>query len=42
MIEPYVFEDGIGGFRAERCVCITDDGVETWTTLPVEDFLRVG
>jgi Xaa-Pro aminopeptidase len=36
MIEPYVYEDGVGGFRAERCVAVVDGGHEVWTTLPIE------
>ncbi len=36
MIEPYVYEDGVGGYRAERGAAVTDTGSEVWTTLPVE------
>ena len=42
MIEPYVFVDGVGGYRAERCVHVTADGCEIWTELPVASFGRVG
>jgi Xaa-Pro aminopeptidase len=38
MIEPYVHEDGGGGFRAERCVAVTTDGHDVWTTLPIEQL----
>ena len=41
MVEPYVFVDGIGGFRAERCVAVTETGAEVWTTLPVEQLTSV-
>ena len=36
MIEPYVYETGAGGYRAERCVTVTDAGSEVWTTFPIE------
>ena len=36
MVEPYVYEDGVGGYRAERCVEVTETGAEVWTTLPIE------
>ena len=42
MVEPYVFRDGVGGYRAERCVRVTADGCEVWTALPVGDWGRVG
>jgi len=42
MVEPYVFRDGVGGYRAERCVCVSADSVEVWTELPVERWARVG
>ena len=38
MVEPYVFEDGVGGYRAERCVAVTATGAEVWTTLPIEQL----
>ncbi len=41
MVEPYVFRDGVGGYRAERCVCVTADGAEVWTELPIERWGRV-
>ena len=41
MVEPYVFVDGIGGFRAERCVAVTETGAEVWTALPVEQLTSV-
>ncbi len=42
MIEPYIYDDGVGGYRAERCVRVTAGGAEIWTELPVESFGRVG
>lgn len=38
MVEPYIFEDGTGGFRAERCVAVTESGADVWTTLPIEQL----
>ena len=38
MVEPYIFEDGTGGFRAERCVAVTESGADVWTTLPIEEL----
>ncbi|MDQ1534891.1 MAG: hypothetical protein QOF28_2652 [Actinomycetota bacterium] len=38
MVEPYVFEDGVGGYRAERCVAVTETGADVWTTLPIEQL----
>jgi Xaa-Pro aminopeptidase len=35
MIEPYVYETGVGGYRAERCVAVTGTGSEVFTTLPI-------
>ncbi len=42
MIEPFVWRDGVGGFRAERCVLIGDDGATVWSSPRLEDFVRVG
>ena len=39
MVEPYVYETGVGGCRAERCVTVTDAGSEIWTTFPIERLL---
>jgi Xaa-Pro aminopeptidase len=36
MVEPYMYEPGLGGYRAERCVAVTDTGSQTWSTLPIE------
>jgi Xaa-Pro aminopeptidase len=30
VLEPYVWEDGLGGYRAETMIAVTDDG---WTPL---------
>jgi Xaa-Pro aminopeptidase len=38
MVEPYVYDDGVGGYRAERCVAVTETGAEVWTTLPIEQL----
>jgi len=38
MVEPYLFEDGVGGYRAERCVAVTETGADVWTTLPIEQL----
>lgn len=38
MVEPYIFEDGTGGYRAERCVAVTESGADVWTTLPIEQL----
>jgi Xaa-Pro dipeptidase len=42
MIEPMVYADGGGGFRAERCVHITETGPEIWTDVPVGRLLSTG
>ncbi len=42
MIEPYVFVDGVGGFRAERCVTVTESGATVWTTLGIERLEPIG
>jgi Xaa-Pro aminopeptidase len=42
MVEPYVFRDGAGGYRAERCLCVTADGCEVWSELPVGTWGGVG
>jgi Xaa-Pro aminopeptidase len=34
MIEPYVWEEGVGGYRAEYCVVVTGSGTEIVSTLP--------
>jgi Xaa-Pro aminopeptidase len=34
MIEPYVFEEGIGGFRAEYCAVVGPEGTEIVSSLP--------
>jgi Xaa-Pro aminopeptidase len=38
MIEPYIFEDGVGGYRAERCVAVTETGADIWTESPIEQL----
>jgi Xaa-Pro aminopeptidase len=38
MVEPYIFEDGVGGYRAERCVAVTETGADVWTSLPIEEL----
>jgi Xaa-Pro aminopeptidase len=38
MVEPYIFDDGVGGYRAERCVAVTESGADVWTTLPIEQL----
>jgi Xaa-Pro aminopeptidase len=38
MVEPYVYEAGVGGYRAERCVAVTETGADVWTTLPIEQL----
>lgn len=38
MIEPYIYEDGVGGYRAERCVAVTDTVPDVWSALPLEQL----
>jgi Xaa-Pro aminopeptidase len=38
LIEPYVWEEGIGGYRAELAVEVTDSGYRRLSTLPVEEL----
>lgn len=42
MLEPFVWDEGYGGYRAERCVAVTDDGAEIWSELPVSMLTRIG
>lgn len=42
LVEPYVWEEGRGGYRAERCVYVDDGGPVVWTELPVEQLLATG
>lgn len=41
LVEPYVHVDGIGGYRAERCVEVTADGPRVLTRLPVGRWGRI-
>jgi Xaa-Pro aminopeptidase len=34
MVEPYVWRPGVGGYRAEYCIVVGDDGTEVVSTLP--------
>ncbi len=38
MVEPYLFEQGVGGYRAERCVAVTETGSDVWTASPLEQL----
>ncbi|MCU1458592.1 MAG: peptidase family protein [Actinomycetia bacterium] len=42
MIEPMIYADGGGGFRAERCVHVTETGPEIWTDVPIGRLLSTG
>ena len=33
VLEPVIWDDGHGGFRAEQIVAVTDDGYESLSTL---------
>lgn len=41
VIEPYIWEKGVGGFRAEITVEVIDGGSRRITELPVEELVRV-
>jgi Xaa-Pro aminopeptidase len=38
MVEPYVFEEGVGGYRAEYCVVVGADGADVVSSLPYGDW----
>ncbi len=38
MVEPYVFEEGVGGYRAEYCVVVGADGAGIVSSLPYGDW----
>jgi Xaa-Pro aminopeptidase len=38
VLEPVIWEDGFGGFRAEEIVAVTDDGAEVLTRLDWSDY----
>jgi Xaa-Pro dipeptidase len=38
MVEPYVFEEGVGGYRAEYCVVVGPDRTEIVSSLPYADW----
>ncbi|MCU1462733.1 MAG: Xaa-Pro aminopeptidase [Acidimicrobiales bacterium] len=42
LIEPYVWEEGVGGFRAELAIEVTDDGSRRVSRLPVWEWRTVG
>jgi len=41
-VEPGVYFEGVGGIRIEDDVVVTDDGIETLTTLPRAPFVLSG
>ncbi|HEX4864092.1 MAG TPA: M24 family metallopeptidase, partial [Acidimicrobiales bacterium] len=38
VLEPVIWEDGIGGYRSEDIVAITDDGWEPLSSFPYDPF----
>jgi len=38
MVEPYVFEEGVGGYRAEYCVVVGAGGADIVSSLPYGDW----
>ena len=38
VLEPVIWDDGHGGFRAEEIVAVTDDGAEVLTNLDWSDY----
>jgi Xaa-Pro aminopeptidase len=42
LIEPYIWDEGVGGFRAELAVEVTDDGSRRISELPVGELRTVG
>jgi Xaa-Pro aminopeptidase len=38
MIEPYVFEEGVGGYRSEYCVVVGADRTDVVSTLPYSEW----
>jgi Xaa-Pro aminopeptidase len=38
VLEPVVWEDGRGGFRAEEIVTVTEDGCESLSNLPFDRY----
>lgn len=38
VLEPYVWEDGVGGYRAEETLVVTEGGNERLTTFPYAPF----
>jgi Xaa-Pro dipeptidase len=38
VLEPIVWEDGFGGYRAEEVLVITEDGWEPMTDYPYDPF----
>ena len=34
MIEPYIWEEGVGGYRAEYCIAVGADGTDIVSSLP--------
>ncbi len=38
MVEPYVFEEGVGGYRAEYCVVVGAGGAQVVSRLPYRDW----
>ena len=41
VLEPLVWEDGAGGYRAEEVMLITEDGWEPMTDYPYDPFWRL-
>ena len=34
MVEPYVWQPGVGGYRAEYCIVVNEDSTDVVSTLP--------
>jgi Xaa-Pro aminopeptidase len=38
MVEPYIFEEGVGGYRSEYCAVVGADGTDVVSTLPYGEW----
>jgi Xaa-Pro aminopeptidase len=38
MVEPYIWREGVGGYRAEYCVVIRADSCEVVSSLPYDNW----
>jgi Xaa-Pro aminopeptidase len=42
VIEPYVWEEGVGGHRAEESLLVTETGAERFSRFPYGTFVGDG